>query len=381
MAQEDELKLDIFKLVKFGAPRKYEKSRAICMEGTFGQEMYIVLKGSVDVLIGGVSLANLKAGSFFGEMSLLTDLPRSATVKTAEETYLLILTKSNFANVIKEEPLLAFKIMQVMAERIRKLNNDIKLATKQIAKSSKSFNVTEKKSHNDVLEISFYEGMLQKSLKYPQYDCINKIIELSKDELDMNCKDAYGKTPLLIAVTEGHDDLTADLIKRGVAPEAADVAGNTAIIVAAMNGKESIVRKLLDRGVNVNARNTNDETALMFASIYGHLDIMKLLIENGADMYKRDVTGNSVLGLSALYGQEESVKLLLSHSPNINNADKFGFTALHHAVRAGNESVAVLLIQAGANSSVKDKYGQTPMQIAKEKNLGWVLSVASKTKL
>jgi ankyrin repeat protein len=380
-AQEEEPKLDIFKLVKFGAPKKFEKSRAICMEGTFGREMYIVLKGSVDVLIGGVHLATLKSGSFFGEMSLLGDLPRSATCKTAEETYLLILTKDNFGQVIKEEPLLAFKIMQVMAERIRKLNTDIKLATKQIAKSSKSFNVTAKRSDNDVLEVAFYEGMLHKSLKYPQYDCINKILELSKGELDINCKDGYGKTPLLIAVTENHDDMTADLIKRGAAPEQVDLAGNTAIIIASINGKESIVRKLLDRGINVNARNANDETALMYAAIYGHLDIMKLLIEEGADLYKRDMTGNSVLGLAALYGQEESVKLLLTHSPNVNNADKFGFTALHHALRSGNESVAVLLIQAGGNMAVKDKYAQTPMMIAKEKNLGWVLTVASKTKL
>jgi len=374
----DDKKLDIFKLVKFGSNKKYLKGSTVFLEGTFGREMYIVLKGTIDVTTGGVLLTNLKPGSFFGEMSLLTDLPRSATCKTPEDTYLLVINQDNFAKIIKEEPLLAFKLMQVMAERIRKLNVDIKLATKQLAKSSKSFSQTDNKNYNDVLENNFYEGILQKSIAVKTGYSVEDISKVFPGDIDIVTKDGYGRTLLSNAIALNNELKFDEYMAKNIGVEIPDTAGNTPIIIAAINGNTNIVKKLLAKGVNVNARNLNDETALMLSSAFGYVEIAKMLGEAGGDPFRRDSTGNTALSLASIFGQEESVKVLINMRCEINLADKFGNTALHHALKCGKENIAVLLIQNGAKVTMKDKYGKTAMAIAQEKGMNYALNEITK---
>lgn len=372
-----EAKLDIFKLVKFGSHKKFPKGQTIFLEGTFGKEMYIVLKGSVDVTTGGVLLTTLKPGSFFGEMSLLTDLPRSATCKTPEESYLLVINQDNFTKIIKEEPMLAFKLMQVMAERIRKLNIDIKLATKQLAKTTKSFSQTDNKNYNDVLENNFYEGILQKSVIFSSGYTIDEVGKIFPGDIDLACKDPYGRNFLSQAVAASSEGKLSEFMGKTMGADVPDVAGNTPIMLASMRGDIKIVQKLLDRGINVNARNLNDETALMMASAGGFTEVVKMLIEANADAARRDSTGNTALAFAAIFGRDEVAKLLISKRVDVNAADKFGNTALHHAIKCGKESIAMSLVQAGAKSTLKDKHGDTAASLAKSKSMTSLASAMS----
>ncbi len=375
----EEAKLDIFKLVKFGSHKKYAKGQAIFMEGTFGREMYIVLKGSVDVTTGGVLLTNLKPGSFFGEMSLLTDLPRSATCKVPEETFLLVINQDNFTKIIKEEPLLAYKLMQVMAERIRKLNVDIKLATKQLAKSTKSFAQTDNKNYNDVLENNFYEGILQKSVIYSSGYKIDEIPNIFAGDIDLSCKDGYGRNFLSMAVAHNNEAKIEEFMTKKMGADVPDAAGNTPLIIASMYGYTKMVKKLIERGINANARNLNDETAIMLAAAGGYVDIVKDLVAAGGDVSRRDTTGNTALSLATIFKKDEMVKILIGMRCDLNVADKFGNTALHHAIKCGNEGIALMLAKAGAKGSLKDKYGKTAMMLAKEKSMSSLASEIEKS--
>jgi ankyrin repeat protein len=377
MAMAD-AKLDIFKLVKFGANKKFAKGHNVFIEGSFGQEMYIVLKGGCDVSTGGVLLTNLKPGSFFGEMSLLTDLPRSATIRTSEETYLLIISQDNFTKIIKEEPLLAFKLMQVMAERIRKLNNDIKLATKQLAQSAKSFAQSSNKAHNDVLENSFYESILHRSLQSASGYPLEDVLGLFDCPIDLASVDEYGKNILGSAVASGKERKVGEAITKGVGTEVSDCAGNTPLILACMQGNKGIIQQLLARGANVNARNTKDESPLMIACIFGHFHIIPTLTTAGADAFKIDTTGNTALGLAAVYGRQECVEALIELGSNIDSTDKFGNSALLHALKAENEIIAMKLVRAGANIELKDKHGNTADSLATKNNFVNLLSEMTK---
>ncbi len=107
----------------------YQKGDVIINEDDPGNEMFIIKTGSVDVVKGRgdkkVILTTLKRGDFFGEMSIMEDLLRSATVIAREETHLIILNSGNFLLKIRKDPTFAFSIMQKMSNRIRVLSEKI----------------------------------------------------------------------------------------------------------------------------------------------------------------------------------------------------------------------------------------------------------------
>lgn len=122
--------VDIAKLAKICSAKKFQKDETVFYEGDYGHEMYIILAGCVSVEINSeegllIQVSQLKSGDFFGEMSLLEDEPRSATIKALEYTVLLVITMANFENVIHDEPMLAYGIMKGLSNRIRRQNIEI----------------------------------------------------------------------------------------------------------------------------------------------------------------------------------------------------------------------------------------------------------------
>lgn len=101
-------------------PRDLAKDTVIIKEGTTGDEMYIIESGRVEVYLTRgdlvLVLSELGASSFFGEMALLTDKPRSATVKAKTECRILSLKKSDFIEIINENPKVAAKFLLAMGE-------------------------------------------------------------------------------------------------------------------------------------------------------------------------------------------------------------------------------------------------------------------------
>ena len=92
--------------------------------------MYIIAKGRVKVVLYGdngreVILTLLKAGEFFGEMSLLDDLPRSANVIAAEDSTVLILKRDQFAEHIKKSTSTALNVMSELSKRLRRADEII----------------------------------------------------------------------------------------------------------------------------------------------------------------------------------------------------------------------------------------------------------------
>ncbi|MCK4465065.1 MAG: cyclic nucleotide-binding domain-containing protein [Bacteroidales bacterium] len=109
--------------------KEYNKGDIIIKEGDPGREMYIIKSGSVDVIKSErdkeIILATLSRGDFFGEMAILENVYRTATVKARETSQLTILTTGNFLIKLRKDPTFAFQIMQKMSRRIRILNEKI----------------------------------------------------------------------------------------------------------------------------------------------------------------------------------------------------------------------------------------------------------------
>lgn len=125
--------------------RAFKKGDTIIGEGDPGREMFIIQSGSVDVFKGEgegrIHLATLQRGDFFGEMSILENVRRSATVIAREETSLLVLNAGNFLVKIRKDPTFAFSLMQRMSNRIRVLNE--KLSAQKDAESAKTVEMAE----------------------------------------------------------------------------------------------------------------------------------------------------------------------------------------------------------------------------------------------
>jgi len=85
--------------------------KVVLREGETSAAVYIVAHGRVSVERGGKRLAALTSGSHFGEMALLTNRPRSATVVTLEPTRLLVLTREALYPLFQQNPVLAVKFL------------------------------------------------------------------------------------------------------------------------------------------------------------------------------------------------------------------------------------------------------------------------------
>ena len=98
----------------------------IVSEGDDSREMYVIQSGAVVVLRNfdgvEVELARLERGNFFGEMSLLESISRSATIRAVGETKLLAIKPGSLLLKIRRNPTFAFEMLQQMSYRIRRLN-------------------------------------------------------------------------------------------------------------------------------------------------------------------------------------------------------------------------------------------------------------------
>ncbi len=106
--------------------RLYQDGEVIVRKGDPGDCMFIIQKGLVDVFIDDetVAMRNMGSGEMFGEMSLFTGEPRSATVRAQGETRILTIDQPAFHRRIRVDPMLAFRILDTLTSRISTLDPD-----------------------------------------------------------------------------------------------------------------------------------------------------------------------------------------------------------------------------------------------------------------
>ena len=100
----------------------YSLGQAIIEAGSVGQSMYVVVEGEVEVRVGDNVVDQLGPGSIFGEMALIDDSPRSATVVAKTDCRLVEVDRRRFEFMVSETPYFAVAVMRVMADRLRKAN-------------------------------------------------------------------------------------------------------------------------------------------------------------------------------------------------------------------------------------------------------------------
>jgi len=106
--------------------KQFNKDDVVFHEGNAGDKMYFVVSGSVGIIRNNKVIRVMKKGDYFGEMSMLLDAPRTATVKIMEyDTRLVEISRENFDAILRESPDIVLAILKEMASRLRSTNERI----------------------------------------------------------------------------------------------------------------------------------------------------------------------------------------------------------------------------------------------------------------
>ncbi|KAK5994160.1 Putative ankyrin repeat protein [Cladobotryum mycophilum] len=244
-------------------------------------------------------------------------------------------------------------------------------------------------------------------------EIVQQLIEAGAE---IDSRDHYQRTPLILAVEIGTTEVVALLVDAGANVEAKDRFGRTALSCAMEKVEPAYAHLLIDAGADIESKDNFGRTPLSYAvcsrrqsPIQRDSSIAKLLIRAGADVNTEDFTGRTPLhwavlcqgagtitwllesgakidakdhsGRTALsycieqsasLGIGSSVELLINHGAEVNSTDVSGRTPLSWAAsavynnRVGQKSLVKSLLEAGANPQIRDTKGHTA--------LGWAIT-------
>ena len=115
---------DLEGIIGVGQEVAFEPGAVIVEEGDVGDAMYVVIEGVARVEVGG-RFHDLKAGGFFGEMALITDSRRMATVKAQEAVRALMIPAQDFQSFLLAHPSVALAMLKASIIRLREVEQRI----------------------------------------------------------------------------------------------------------------------------------------------------------------------------------------------------------------------------------------------------------------
>ncbi len=123
---------EIQRLIEMGYRKILYPGEYVCREDEPGDAFYIILEGSVEIFVEKIDkfLTNLGVGTFFGELSLLLGIPRTATVRTREDTVLFVLDREGLQKLLRNYKDLAEQIAQALHEHKAELESRKELLQK-----------------------------------------------------------------------------------------------------------------------------------------------------------------------------------------------------------------------------------------------------------
>lgn len=87
-------------------------------EGRPGREFFVLIDGDVRVTVEDKKIADLAGGDWFGEIALLTKVPRTATITATSDVRALVLTDRSFRRVVETMPSIALKVLASVGDRL-----------------------------------------------------------------------------------------------------------------------------------------------------------------------------------------------------------------------------------------------------------------------
>ncbi len=122
---------DMAAVSSLAVTRSFPKNTLVICEGDTSDSLYVVLSGKVKVFLSDeegkeVTLNLQGSGEYFGELAILDEAPRSASVMTVEDTRLAVLSKAAFERCMEQHATIALVVMRGLACRLRELTENVR---------------------------------------------------------------------------------------------------------------------------------------------------------------------------------------------------------------------------------------------------------------
>jgi|SRR5215211_755065 len=125
---EDLSRKELTQLARVSDDVEVSAGQLLCKEGDIGHEFFVIIEGEVDVTRKGKRVATRGSGSFLGEIALLEQVPRMATVKTKTPVRCFVLTSKDFRHLVDANPSVERKVLRALARRVVELSSDPTIA-------------------------------------------------------------------------------------------------------------------------------------------------------------------------------------------------------------------------------------------------------------
>jgi CRP-like cAMP-binding protein len=109
---------ELIALAKATEDLEVEEGKVLTREGGSGSEFFVIIDGEVAVTKDGNEIRRLGPGEFFGEIALIEDRPRTATVTAATPLRFFVLTRQSFRSLLAHQPELEQKVNAALQERL-----------------------------------------------------------------------------------------------------------------------------------------------------------------------------------------------------------------------------------------------------------------------
>jgi CRP/FNR family cyclic AMP-dependent transcriptional regulator len=125
------------KLLAFMSQRvAFDAGKTLFQQGDAADAAYLIIEGEADILVdtstGSVTIATLRANDIVGEMAILCDVPRTATVRAKTRLVALRIAKEPFLRMVREFPKMAVSIMRELAHRLELTNRQLRTALSEL---------------------------------------------------------------------------------------------------------------------------------------------------------------------------------------------------------------------------------------------------------
>ena len=101
-----------------------EAGKVLCRQGDRGREFFVIMEGEAEVAQDGKKIATCRAGEFFGEIALIEQVPRTATVTATTPIRFFVITSQSFFRLLDDQPGIERKVLRSLARRLIPLDSD-----------------------------------------------------------------------------------------------------------------------------------------------------------------------------------------------------------------------------------------------------------------
>jgi CRP/FNR family cyclic AMP-dependent transcriptional regulator len=117
-------KSELAQLAKVTEDLEVGAGKVLCEEGKPGKEFFVIVEGEVEVTRGGKEIATDGSVEFFGEIALIEDVPRTATVTAKTPLRFFVLTRQSFLKLLDDNPSVERQVLRALVKRVVATSGD-----------------------------------------------------------------------------------------------------------------------------------------------------------------------------------------------------------------------------------------------------------------